>query len=238
MLALAKHAQERGFDLLIVAAPYIVTRTEDQVVEYTRLLADSTDLAIMFYNSPQFGIVMSPQGLKRLCEIPNVVGVKEASFNQQLSIDTHLLLGKQAIISTPDEWIFFKGKELGFHQQVMFANTSDWRFDTPGRNHYVQFIERATQGDLDVAFYEKHLRPVKELSDKWWGRTVQKFGGAMPVALCKYWAELMGMAAGRTRLPLRDLSPDEKTELRQELEALHHPIVAGVGGMRPEAVLR
>ena len=34
-------------------------------------------------------------------------------------------------------------------QQVMFANTSDWRFDRPGENYYVQFIDRATSGDLD-----------------------------------------------------------------------------------------
>ncbi len=227
MLALARHAQERSFDLLILAASYMVTKTEEQVVAYTRLLAEHTDLAIMFYNSPQFGIVMSPAGLKRLCEIPNVVGVKEASFNQQLSIDTHLLLGKDAVISTPDEWIFWKAKELGFGQQVMFANTSDWRFDTPGRNHYVRFVERATEGDLDEAFYNEHIRPVKEISDKWWSRTVQKFGGALPVALCKYWAELMGMASGRTRPPMWDLSPDEKAQLRQELEAIQHPIVVG-----------
>ena len=148
-LVLAKHAEALGFDLLIVAAPYMVTKTEEQVIEYVRLLASRTSLAIMFYNSPQFGIVMSPQGLKRLCQIPNVVGVKEASFSQQISIETHLLIGKQAIISTPDEWIFPKAKELGFHQQVMFANTSDWRFDTPEANHYVQFVDRATQGELD-----------------------------------------------------------------------------------------
>lgn len=226
MLALAKHAEAVGYDLLIVAAPYMVTKTEEQVVDWVRLLAENTPLAIMFYNSPQFGIVMSPQGLKRLCQIPNVVGVKEASFSQQTSIETHLLVGKQAIISTPDEWIFAKAKELGFQQQVMFANTSDWRFDTPGgdgrlpANHYVQFIDRATRGDLDKAFYETHLRPIKDLSDRWWGRTVKKFNGALPVALCKYWGELMGLRTGRVRPPLSDLTPEEKAELRQELAAL------------------
>jgi hypothetical protein len=228
MLALAKHAEAVGYDLLIVAAPYMVTKLEEQVIDYVRLLAENTPLAIMFYNSPQFGIVMSPQGLKRLCQIPNVVGVKEASFSQQTSIETHLLIGKQAIISTPDEWIFAKAKELGFHQQVMFANTSDWRFDTPGANHYVQFIDRATRGDLDKAFYETHLRPIKDLSDRWWGRTVKKFNGALPVALCKYWGELMGLRTGSVRPPLADLTPEEKAELRQELAALR-PAVAALG---------
>lgn len=216
---LADHAKESGFDLLILAAPYFVTKTEQQVIDFTRRVAEQTDLAIMFYNSPQFGIVLSPQGLQKLCQVPNVVGVKEASFNQQLSIDTHLLVGKDAIISTPDEWILFKGKELGFEQQVMFANTSDWRFDRPGRNHYVTFIEKATTGDLDKDYYEKHIRAVKTLSDKWWARTVQKFGGALPASLCKYWGELMGMAGGHVRPPLADLSPEDKEELKRDLAA-------------------
>ena len=132
---------------------------------------------------------------------PNVVGVKEASFNQQLSIEAHLTLGKESIISTPDEWIFWKAKELGFQQQVMFANTSDWRFDTPECNYYVQFIDRATKGDLDEQFYETHLRRIKELSDTWWTRTVTKYNGALPVSVVKYWSELMGMAGGEVRPP-------------------------------------
>ncbi len=220
MLALAGHAEAVGFDLLIVAPPYIVTKTEEQVIDYVQLLADNTSLAIMFYNSPQFGIVLSPQALKRVCQIPNVVGVKEASFNQQLSIEAHLTLGKESIISTPDEWIFWKAKELGFQQQVMFANTSDWRFDTPECNHYVQFIERATQGNLDEQFYETHLRRIKELSDAWWTRTVTKFNGALPVSVVKYWGELMGMAGGHARPPLADLAPEEKASLARELEPL------------------
>ena len=220
MLALADHASAIGFDLLIVAPPYIVTKTEQQVINYVKLLADNTPLAIMFYNSPQFGIVMSAQGLKRLCQIPNVVGVKEASFNPELSIETHLLVGREAIISTPDEWILFKGKELGFEQQVMFANTSDWRFDRPGRNYYVQFIDKVMRGDLDEDFYNAHIRPVKHLSDEWWRRTVQKLNGALPVPMCKYWGELMGMAGGHVRPPLVDLSDEEKAELKEALEAI------------------
>ena len=36
---------------------------------------------------------MSADGLSRLCDIPNVVGVKEASFNRDLTIEAHRLLG-------------------------------------------------------------------------------------------------------------------------------------------------
>ncbi len=220
MLALAEHAEAVGFDLLIVAAPYFVTKTEQQVVDYVKILADNTDLAIMFYNSPQFGIVVSAQGLKQICDIPSVVGVKEASFNKELSIETHKLLGKTAIISTPDEWIFFTGKELGFEQQVMFANTSDWRFDRPGKNFYNQFVDKVMRGDLDEKFYERHIRPIKAVSDKWWVSTVKKANGALPVPMCKYWGELMGMAGGHVRQPHIELSDGEKAALRQEVESV------------------
>ena len=220
MLDLAQNAENMGFDVLIVAPPFIVTKTEEQVIDWVRHLADNTRLAIMFYNSPQFGIVLSPASLKRLCQIPNVVGIKEASFNQQLSIETHLSIGKEAIISTPDEWIFWRGKELGFQQQVMFSNTSDWRFDIPEANYYVQFIDKATQGNLDEQFYETHLRRIKELSDAWWTRTVDKLNGALPVSMVKYWGELMGLASGHTRYPLPGLTDEEKAELKQELEPL------------------
>ena len=215
--ALADHAEGVGFDLLVLAAPYFVTKTEDQVVEFVRRAAEGTGLAIMFYNSPQFGIVMSAAGLGRICEVPNVVGVKEASFNPDISIEAHRTLGETAIISTPDEWVLFKGPDLGFEQQVMFANTSDWRFDTPEENHYVTFIEKAMSGNLDADYYDAHIKPIKALSDEWWGRTVKKQHGALPAPMVKYWGELMGMAGGHVRAPLTDMTDEEKTELARDL---------------------
>ena len=218
MLDLAFHAENIGFDLLVVGAPYFVTNSEHQVVDWVSALAEKTNLGIMYYNSPQFGLVMSVQGLQEICNIPNVVGVKEASFNPELSVDTHINIGEKAIISTPDEWIFHKGKELGFDQQVMFANTSDWRFDTPDNNYYVQFIEKVMSGNLDMTLYNSHIAPIKAVSDKWWKYTVQKMGGALPASMCKFWGELMGMAGGHVRKPLEDFTDIEKEELRKDIQ--------------------
>ena len=214
----ASYAESIGFDLLILAAPYFVTRKEEQVLEFVKSVADNTNLAIMFYNSPQFGIVLDENWLGKVCQISNVVGVKEASFNKDISINTHLNVGSDAIISTPDEWILFAGDEMGFQQQVMFANTSDWRFDKPGSNHYVSFVERAMSGDLDKAYYEKHIKPIKVISDKWWQHVVAEQKGAMPVPLCKYWGELMGMTGGSVRSPLNDMPQSDKNELKNQLD--------------------
>ena len=70
---------------------------------------------------------------------------------------------------------------------------------------------------------------MKEGSDKWWPRTGQKFGGVLPVTLCKYWSELMGMAAGDPRPPLTPFDEAEKLELERDLIAIGHPVIERVG---------
>ena len=222
VVALGQRAQELGFDLVILAAPYIVTKTEEQVLDFTKRVASQLGLGIAFYNSPQFGITLSAKALARMADLKNLIAIKEASFNMQLSIDTHLQAGSKAVVSVPDEEIFFFEEYYGFHQQVMFANTSDWRFDTVNSHHYVNFVDLATQGRLEEARrrYLPELWPIKSLSRRWWTRLVARTGGALPVQMVKYWGELMGLKSGHVRPPLVPLTEEERTELRQDLSRL------------------
>jgi 4-hydroxy-tetrahydrodipicolinate synthase len=221
VVAMSRKAEELGFDLVILAAPYIMARTEESVLDFTRRVAGEIGIGIAFYNSPQFGITLSARALGKIADLPNVVAIKEASFNLQTSIDTHLQSGQKAVISAPDEEIFFFEEYYGFHQQVMLANTSDWRFDTADSHHYVPFIDLATAGRLEEAkrLYPK-IWPVKELSRRWWGRLVGRTGGALPVQMVKYWGELLGMRGGHVRPPLLPLTADEAEELRRDVSRL------------------
>jgi 4-hydroxy-tetrahydrodipicolinate synthase len=221
VIAMSKKAEELGIDLVILAAPYIMTKTEEQVIDFISRIASEINMGIAFYNSPQFGITMTPKALLKLADIPNLVAIKEASFNMQFGLDTHFLVGKKAVISVPDEEIFFFEEFYGFHQQVMFANTSDWRFDTPKSHNYVEFIDLATSGHMDKAkaLYPK-IWPLKSLSRRWWSRLVARTGGALPVQMVKYWGELMGLKAGHVRPPLYPLTKEEKDELKQDLSKL------------------
>ena len=218
IIELLSYTEQIGYELLIIGAPYFATRKPSQVIEFIEYICSKTDLAIMYYNSPQFGTILNESELDQIVNIENIVGVKEASFNKEISINSHKTLGEKAVISTPDEWIFWEGEKSGFQQQVMFANTSDWRFDTPDANYYVQYINKVMEGNLDNDFYDSKIKPIKEVSDKWWKYTVQKMGGALPASLCKYWGEIMGMSGGHVRAPLTDLTDDEKKQLRNDIE--------------------
>ncbi|MGA7861060.1 MAG: dihydrodipicolinate synthase family protein [Thermoplasmata archaeon] len=221
VVAMAQRAKELGFDLVILAPPYLVTKTEEQVVDWVARVAERVDIGIAFYNSPQFGVVLSAKAMARMADLETLIAIKEASFNLQLSIDTHLEAGGKTVVSMPDEEIFFVGEPYGIHQQVMFANTSDWRFDTESSNHYVRFIDLATRGRWDEArqLYSK-IRPVKAVSRKWWARLAGRTGGALPVQMVKFWGELMGMAGGPVRAPLLPLTPTEREEMRHDLAQL------------------
>jgi 4-hydroxy-tetrahydrodipicolinate synthase len=215
---MCNRAQEVGFDLVILAPPYMLTKTETQVIDWVSKVAEKTDMGIAFYNSPQFGITLSAKALSKIADLPNLVAIKEASFNMQLSIDTHLEAGKKAVVSAPDEEIFFFEPYYDFHQQVMFANTSDWRFDSEEKHDYVNFINLATKGELDKA-KELYVRiwPIKKVSRSWWSRVATRTGGALPVQMVKYWGELMGMAAGHVRPPVMPLTEQEKEEIKADL---------------------
>ena len=222
VVALGHRAEELGFDFVILGPPFIVTKTEEQVLDFTERVASQLGIGIAFYNSPQFGITLSARALSKMADLRSLIAIKEASFNLQLSIDTHLQAGGKAVVSVPDEEIFFFEEYYGFHQQVMFANTSDWRFDSPESHSYVDFVELATGGRLEEAKrrYRSELWPIKSLSRRWWTRLVARTGGSLPVQMVKYWGELMGMAGGHVRPPLLPMTPEEKTELRQELSRL------------------
>lgn len=220
IIDLMSSAEKSGYELLVIGAPYFATRKPSQVIDFIKYISSKTDLAIMYYNSPQFGTILNSTELAEIVKIENIVGVKEASFNKEISINSHLELGQKAIISTPDEWIYWEGEKQGFNQQVMFANTSDWRFDTPENNSYTKFVQMASKGIIDNDLYELEIKDIKQISDKWWQKTVSEAGGVLPVALCKYWGELVGMNSGGPRPPVHDLLSKDKQDLKIELASL------------------
>ena len=84
-----------------------------------------------------------------------------------------------------------------------------------GEHHVKHF--KNIQDSVLVGIFDKNLSRLKEISNKWWQYTVQKMGGALPAAMCKYWGEIMGMAGGHVRRPLSDLSDKEKIDLEKDI---------------------
>lgn len=78
----AQEMRRAGADGILSVTPYYNRPTPDGLYRHYRTIADGVDLPIVVYNVPgRTGCNVDPATLCRLAEIPNVVGVKEASAN-------------------------------------------------------------------------------------------------------------------------------------------------------------
>ncbi len=78
--ALIKDVERYGVDGILSVSPYYNKPTQEGIYRHYQALADSTKLPIIVYNVPgRTGSNIIPDTLLRLSEIPNIIGVKEAS---------------------------------------------------------------------------------------------------------------------------------------------------------------
>lgn len=219
-LELTKHAEAIGADLAILMSPYIA-KTDQQVYEYFKSVADKTKIGIGIYNNPVIsGYMITPGGISRLGDIENIVVTKEAYPQVHQILDVFKAAGDKLVVSSPNDEVYFYEPFCGIKQQVLFASEFDWMCDTPKKQPRREFMKLIAKGDYVKAaeVYRTKVRPIKEVRHKWF-RMFQR-QGLFPVHLGKYWGELMGMVGGPVRSPSIPLTEAEKLSLRQDLEKL------------------
>ena len=83
------NAANDGADALLVVTPYYNKCSADGLVEHYRRISDAADIPIIVYNVPsRTGLDIKPEVYARLCEIKNVVAVKEANGNLSSLVKT------------------------------------------------------------------------------------------------------------------------------------------------------
>ncbi|HEX8186066.1 MAG TPA: 4-hydroxy-tetrahydrodipicolinate synthase [Blastocatellia bacterium] len=80
VIELAKEYERMGVRGLLSVSPYYNKPTQEGLYQHFRAIAESTQLPIIVYNvPPRTAVNILPDTIARLSEIPNIVGVKEAS---------------------------------------------------------------------------------------------------------------------------------------------------------------
>jgi 4-hydroxy-tetrahydrodipicolinate synthase len=78
----ARHAQKSGADAILCITPYYNRPTQEGLFQHYKSIATNVDIPIIVYNVPgRTGTNLLPETLERLCELPTIVAVKEASGN-------------------------------------------------------------------------------------------------------------------------------------------------------------
>mgnify|MGYP005804817949 CR=1 FL=1 len=81
-VALTRKACELGADCASVVSPWFAENTQEGLYRHYRTVAECSDLPVLIYNMPaRTGVNVHYKTMKRLAEIPNIVGVKDSSGN-------------------------------------------------------------------------------------------------------------------------------------------------------------
>jgi 4-hydroxy-tetrahydrodipicolinate synthase len=79
---LARHAEKAGADAVLVVTPYYNKPTQEGMYHHFKAVNDAIGIPIIIYNIPPRSVVdMSVETMKRLFELKNIAGVKDATAN-------------------------------------------------------------------------------------------------------------------------------------------------------------
>ena len=103
-ITLTRCAQQAGADACLLVTPYYNKPTQEGLYRHHRAVAEAVDIDQILYNVPgRTAVDMLPETVARLSEIPNIVGLKEATGDlARISRLRDLLAADFAIYSGDD----------------------------------------------------------------------------------------------------------------------------------------
>ena len=201
-IALSKAAEQAGADYTLSVVPYYNKPSQEGIYQHFKAIAEATSIPMIIYNVPGRTVVsMSNDTILRLAEIPNIVGVKEASGNIGNNIEL--------INSVPEGFAILSGDDptglpfmlCGGHGVVtVAANVAPKLF--------ADMCRAALEGDIATARrLNEQLIPIYNTM----------FCEPSPAAP-KWGLSLLGKCEPHVRLPLVALTEAGQAKVRAALE--------------------
>ena len=201
-IALSKAAEQAGADYTLSVVPYYNKPSQEGIYQHPKAIAEATSIPMIIYNVPGRTVVsMSNDTILRLAEIPNIVGVKEASGKIGSNIEL--------INSVPEGFAVLSGDDptglpfmlCGGHGVVtVAANVAPKLF--------ADMCRAALEGDIATARrLNEQLIPIYNTM----------FCEPSPAAP-KWGLSLLGKCEPHVRLPLVALTEDGQAKVRAALE--------------------
>lgn len=195
-------AQKSGADAVLAVAPYYNKPGQEGMFQHFQAIAKSTDLGIVVYNIPGRSIVdIDFETMGRLAEIPNIIGLKDATSDISRVSDYKALCGDDFIQLSGDDptalahWVHGGSGCISVASNVAPAQCAE-------------FHNLCAKGEFAKAriLHEKLDRLFKDL-----------FMDASP-APTKYALSLMGKMRPDVRLPIIECRDSTKAAVRNAMK--------------------
>jgi 4-hydroxy-tetrahydrodipicolinate synthase len=199
-----------GVDGILSVTPYYNKPSQEGLYQHYRAIAESTRLPIMLYSvQGRTGVNLEPATVKRLAQIENIIGIKEASGN---------ISQMGAILNAvPEEFLVISGDDAVALPLIAMGGRgviSVISNELPAE--MTRLVKLALAADFAAAReIHRRLHPLMEIN----------FIECNPVPVKTAMAE-MGLLEPVWRLPLVPARPENQARIRAVLESLHllaHP---------------
>lgn len=200
---MSKEAVEDGVDGLLIVTPYYNKATQQGLAAHYKAVAAEAKAPIIMYSvASRTGMNIEPETVASLVkEVPNIVGVKEASGNiSQVAKIMSLTEGKIDLYSGNDDQIVPLLSLGGIGVISVLSNVA------PRETH-----------DICAKFFAGDVKGACELQLKAIPLINQLFCEVNPIPVKKA-VNLMGMECGGLRMPLSELTPEHEKTLKQAMK--------------------
>jgi 4-hydroxy-tetrahydrodipicolinate synthase len=204
LIHLARQMAERGVSGFLSVTPYYNKPTQEGLHQHYRAFAESTSLPIVVYNVPgRTGVNVEPATLARLAELPNIVGVKEASGNVSQMCEIVRAVPADFLLLSGDDALTLPLMAVGGHGIISVASN-----EIPAE--MAQMVEAAERNDFAAA-RKVHARIMPLMSVNFVESNPQ------PV---KYAMSAMGLVEELFRLPMVPPRAESKEKINKVLQEL------------------
>jgi 4-hydroxy-tetrahydrodipicolinate synthase len=204
VISLARKLEAMGVDGILSVTPYYNKPPQEGLYQHYKAVASAVRLPIIVYSVPgRTGVNVEPATLKRLAEIDNIVGVKEASGNiaQQAAVLQHV--PERFTVLSGDDGITLPLVSLGGRGLISVVSN-----EIPAET--TRMVRAALQNDWDTA---------RALHRRYFALMEVNFIESNPIPV-KHAMSLMGLLEPVWRLPLVPPSPANQKRIESVLESL------------------
>lgn len=197
-----KQAEKLRADGALIVTPYYNKCTQKGILQHFTQISNSGNLPIIAYNVPsRTGVNIEPKTLEKLCELKNIVGIKEASGNIVQIQEYFRRVGRQLAIYSGDDPLNYLFACLGGNGAIsVLANVVPQKVS--------DMFNLCKAGEFEKA---------KELHFKLLPLTKSLFLEVNPIPV-KAGLAYLGLCKNEIRLPLTQMEKENFEVLQQEID--------------------
>jgi len=197
----SKHAEKAGADAVLIVTPYYNKPTQEGLYQHYKAINDAIGIPIIIYNIPGRSIVdMSVDTMKRLYELKNIAGVKDATANMTRVSQQRAVLGEDFNQMSGEDITALGFMAHGGHGCISVTSNVAPRLCS-------EFQNACLKGDYAAAL---------KLQDKLAPLHVNLFVETSPAPI-KYALSLIGKCTNTVRLPMVPATEKAQAAVREAM---------------------